>query len=432
MSKPAVVLLSTWMCLAQAGSAQTSNPAGSLPPEKPNPPFESPKPQDPKDLPEQKWNRWENKWFSTLLVFEPIADLAGIFQDDASKKQSGDQPIKAAWRAERVSFTGKLKFRVPVLYTLGWNFNGFEANQGERWTNMDVRLDIPVSKLGTLKVGRQKLGMSQEWYMNGDSMVFMERSTTDLAFIPQRNIGAMLTNTYGANKRGMWLAGWFNDWFANHNKFTENGNQYNGRISYLPVDRDGGETIVQIASGVYYREAQKGYIRFRSRPEVNEFSNFIDTKDIAAEHSTTTQVETTAMKGPNMFFGAANLTPVAAANAGNPFFFGWYAGASRVLTGGRRRFNREVATYSPVRPNSSFSIADHHWGALEVGGRFTYTNLTGGTIDGGRISRYTTAVSWYPSSTLRLEFNYGYSIVERAGITGHGHGLSGRIQWIIY
>ncbi len=424
-------VLSTWICLAQAGSAQTSNPA-SLPPEKPNPPFESPKPQAPKVLPEQKWNRWDNKWFSTLLVLEPVADLAGIFQDEESKKQSGDQPIKGAWRAERVSLTGKLKFKVPLLYTLGWNFNGFEANQGERWTNLDVRLDIPVSKLGTLKIGKQKLGMSQEWYMNGDSMVFMERSTLDLAFIPQRNVGVMLTNTFAAKKRGMWLAGWFNDWMVNHNKFPENGNQYTGRVSYLPIDRDSGDTIFQVASAVYYRESQKGNLRFRSRPEVNEFSNFIDTKDFAAEHSTTTQVETTAMKGPNMFFGAVDLTPVAAAKAGNPFFFGWYAGASRVLAGGRRRFNREVATYSPVRPNSSFSIADNHWGAIEVGGRFTYTDLSSGTIDGGRISRYTTALSWYPSSAVRLEFNYGYSIVERAGLTGHGHGLSGRIQWVIY
>lgn len=401
----------------------------SLPPEAPKPPFESPK--APSVAAEKPWNHWDNKLFSTVLVFEPIADLAGIFQDEESKKQSGDQPIKGAWRAERVMFVGAIKFKNPVLYTLGWNFNGFEANRGERWSNMDVRFDIPVSKLGTLKVGRQKIGMSQEWYMAGDNMVFMERSSTDIAFIPQRNIGVMLTNTYGAKKRGMWLAGWFNDWFANHNKFRENGNQYTGRVSYLPVDRNNGDTIVQIASAVYYREAQKGNLRFRSRPEVNEFSYFIDTKDIAADHSTTTQVETTVIRGPNLFFGAADFTPVASAKTGNPFFFGWYAGASRVLTGERRSFNRDLGAYSSVKPRASFSPSDHYWGAIEVGGRFTYTDLTSGTIDGGRISRYTAAVSWYPAGTWRLEFNYGFSVLERAGMTGHGHGISGRIQWVL-
>jgi hypothetical protein len=65
----------------------------------------------------------------------------------------------------------------------GWNFNGFEAAQGQRWSNMDARLDIPLFNLGIFKIGRQKVGLSQEWLMPGVDMVFMERSTPDLAFV---------------------------------------------------------------------------------------------------------------------------------------------------------------------------------------------------------------------------------------------------------
>jgi hypothetical protein len=53
-----------------------------------------------------------------------------------------------------------------------WNFNGFEAAQGNHFSNMDARLDIPVFNLGTFKIGRQKVGLSQEWLMPGVDMVF--------------------------------------------------------------------------------------------------------------------------------------------------------------------------------------------------------------------------------------------------------------------
>ena len=184
-------------------------------------------------------------------------DISGFAQDAQSEEQVGDLPVKGQMRAERVIFAGKLNFKRPWGFTFGWNFNGFEAAQGQRWSNMDARLDIPLFHLGTFKIGRQKLGLSQEWLMPGVNMVFMERSTTDLAFVPQRNVGAMLTNTF-AEKRGLWSAAWFNDWFAHNNSFQANGNQYTGRISYLPVDRDQSQTIVQVAAASITRKPRMG------------------------------------------------------------------------------------------------------------------------------------------------------------------------------
>ena len=139
------------------------------------------------------WNVWENKAFSVTFIFTPVVDIAGFAQDANSKEQVGDQPTKVEWRAERLIFFGKLKFERPWGYMFGWNFNGFEAAQGNHFSNLDARVDIPLFNLGTLKIGRQKLGLSQEWLMPGVDMVFMERSTTDLAFVQQRNVGAMLT-----------------------------------------------------------------------------------------------------------------------------------------------------------------------------------------------------------------------------------------------
>ena len=263
--------------------------------------------------------------------------------------------------------------------------------------------------------------------MPGVDMVFMERSTTDLAFVPQRNVGAMLTNTF-ADKRGLWSAGWFNDWFANDLSFQANGNQYTGRISYLPVDQDEGRTIVQVAASLYYKEAQSGKLRFRARPEVNEADSFVDTKPFPADHSTTTHLEATVQKGRSMMWTALDLTPVAAPQAHNPFFWGGYIAASRVLAGEPRHFDRTNAYYTSVKPPKS-SLFRGGWGGWEVGMRYTYTDLSSGTIDGGRMGRWTSTLSWYPSGTWRLEADYGWSFMVRGGITGYTNGFSARIQW---
>ena len=374
------------------------------------------------------WNVWENKAFSVTFIFTPVVDIAGFAQDANSKEQVGDQPTKVEWRAERLIFFGKLKFERPWGYMFGWNFNGFEAAQGNRFSNLDARLDIPLFNLATLKIGRQKLGLSQEWLMPGVDMVFMERSTTDLAFVPQRNVGVMLTNTF-ADKRGLWSAAWFNDWFANDLSFQANGNQYTGRISYLPVDRDQGQTIVQVAAALYYREAQNGQLRFRARPEINEASYFLDTKSFPADHSTTTQLEATVQKGRTMIWGALDLTPVAAPKAHNPFFWGGYIAASRVLAGEPRHFNRNSGYYTLVKP-PRYSLFRGS-GGWEVSMRYTYTDLSSGTIDGGRMGRWTTALSWYPAGGWRLEADCGWNFLVRGGITGYTLGLSGRIQYTI-
>ena len=407
-----IVLALVWT--QDESGAQTPNPS---------PAGSGPQAQQKKHKP---WNVWENKAFSVTFIFTPVFDISGFVQDANNIKQVGDQPTKGEFRAERIIFFGKLKFKRPWGYMLAWNFNGFEAAQGNRFSNLDARLDIPLFNLGTFKIGRQKVGLSQEWLMPGVDMVFMERSTADLAFVPQRNVGAMLTNTF-ADKRGLWSAGWFNDWFANDLSFQANGSQYTGRISYLPVDSDQGP-IVQVAAALYYKEAQNGTLRFRARPEVNEADSFVDTKPFPADHSTTTQLEATVQKGRSMIWAALDLTPVAAPRAHNPFFWGGYIAASRVLAGEPRHFNRDNGYYTSVKPPRS-RLFRGGWGGWEVGTRYTYTDLSSGTIDGGRIGRWTPTLSWYPSGGWRVEAEYGWIFLVRGGITGYASAFSGRIQW---
>jgi phosphate-selective porin OprO/OprP len=393
----------------------------------------SQQPAAPAAKPKKPWYEWENKLFTTSFAFLPIWDIAGFVQDDVNVRQVGDIPTKGKWRAERLMFFGSLKLPHPWSYFIGVNYNSIEDPRPNRWSFLDLRLDIPVGKLGWLRIGKQKVGVSQEWIMPGNDWVFMERSTMNNSFVPQRNVGLMLTNTF-AKERGMWSAGWFNDWFTTNNTFSGNGNGYSARVSFLPVDADNGATVVQVAAAVYYQEATNGKLQFKGRPEVNDPSPyFVDTGSFKANHSTTVQFETMTIKGPLQLFGELEVTPVSAPQVGDPFFWGGYVGASYFLTGEHRSFNRRNGTYNgSVKPQTPFTLRHGGLGAWEVAGRYSYVDLTDAAVKGGTESRWTCSLAWYPQPRWRFEFNYGYVTLENPpGTRGQASAFSERIQWQI-
>jgi hypothetical protein len=56
-------------------------------------------------------------------------------------------------------------------------------------------------------------------------------------------------------------------------------------------------------------------------------------------------------------------------------------------------------------------------------------DLAGGTVDGGKFDRLTGALSWYPTSSRRVEFNYGYGRLDRSGLVGHTNFYQLRLQF---
>ena len=376
------------------------------------------------------WLTFDNRAFSGRFGWMLIMDGLAMTQDSVNERQVGRVSSEIEPRADRFVLGGEIKFRKPWKYSLGANYNGLDAEPDAKFSWMDISVDIPLTSwLGSVKVGRQKVWVSQEWIMAGTDMVFMERSGMDLSFVPQRNIGLRLHRPF-ANGRATYSAGWFNDWFVNDRSMSENGNQYTARVSFLPVDREEDNTLVNVATALYYRESTEGTLRYRSRPEANQAPYFTDTESFAADHATTMQFEVMAMKGPTQVSGELILTPVDAPTVGDPLLYGWFVGASHFLTGERRRFNRTDGYYlgsSP--PRSPFSFRNGGIGAWEVGGRISYVDLTDGVIAGGAMTRLTGAISWYPNTHWRIEFNYGHGILKRAAGEGHFNAFQGRVQF---
>jgi len=114
------------------------------------------------------------------------------------------------------------------------------------------------------------------------------------------------------------------------------------------------------------------------------------------------------------------------ANAGAYAFSGWYGQASYILTGETRPYSPATASFGNPKPRIPFSLKGGGWGAWELAGRFSDTNLndhagvigvplpTGG-LRGGDQKIWTFGVNWYPNSALKFELQYQNIDINRIG-----------------
>jgi len=67
-------------------------------------------------------------------------------------------------------------------------------------------------------------------------------------------------------------------------------------------------------------------------------------------------------------------------------------------------------------------------GTWELVFRASTLDLTNGTLKGGSFWRITPMVNWYMSKILRMEFIYGYGVLDRYGLQGAVQFFQGRLQ----
>ena len=163
-----------------------------------------------------------------------MLDGLAMTQDSGNEQQVGHVPAKGEARADRFYIGGEIKFPKPWTYFVGTNYNGLDAEPGARFSWMDIALDIPLTSwLGSVKIGRQKVGLSQEWIMPGADWIFMERSGMANAFIPQRNIGLRLHRSF-ANGRATYSVGASTTGSSTTARCRRTGMSTPGGLSFCP------------------------------------------------------------------------------------------------------------------------------------------------------------------------------------------------------
>ena len=369
------------------------------------------------------WNEFENRYFTLALSFAPILDYEGITQDARNLALVGPQESRFNIRSARVIFHGKLKFRRSVTYYISVEYKGLDRPPEAKGIGVtDLWFAILLNKkIGTLTFGKMKETSVYEMVGDSANLPYLERSLNP--FFASRNIGVKLSNS-GLKKRMTYAFGWYNDWFTKDSlTFGASGNTFTGRVTALPVFSEAGKNYVHFGISARYNGADAGKLRLRGRPESNVAENFVDTGLFPAKYQSVLGLELLANRGPVFVTSEYVRSWVNSSETGSPQFQGFYVVGSWTITGETR----------PYDPNVGYArriIPERRWGAWEIFGRYSYVDLSDGTVRGGTLSRGTVGLNWWASRQWRISYAYGLGELRREGIKGLAQFHQARFQWI--
>jgi len=376
------------------------------------------------DFPVKKingWNEFEWEYLTLRIGGGFLYDYAAYGQDADSKQQMTISPA-AVVRDFRVLFKGRFKFAPQVSYTIGYMYDA-GAKQW-RFRQTGIMVDIP-ELFGQVFVGRTKEGFSTNKLMVGYQGWTNERATINDALLPILADGVKWSGRIPSGKL-VYNLGFFFDEFSDTESYNKNDNVAAARAVWLPfLETDKG--VLHVALEGRYGQANDGQLRYRSKPESFPAQTYaIDTGVFPAGHANTLGVETYYQPGPLMFGMEYFFNRVNSVETNNPVFHGGEIFGAYLFTGELHPYNTRGAYFEAVSP--ARSVFDGGPGAWELVLRYSYSDLDSGTIHGGRFSRITPMINWYLSGNVRLEFVYGYGVLDRYGITGHTQFFQTRIQ----
>ena len=366
------------------------------------------------------WNEFEGDSASARVGAGFLYEYAAYSQDEAGKEQFALFPT-AQIRDARFIFKGSFGADRRVTWSAGIMY---DAAATKDFLVRETGVMVAVPRLsGHIFVGRTKEGFSLNKIMVGYAGWTMERATMNDATIPILADGIKWLG-YAPKKHLLWNLGVFMDALSENQSFSTYDHQIVGRIVWLPEENE--ETVLHIGLDLRYGKPDNGQLRLRSRPEAFEAPYFIDTGSFPAKHTTTADVETYFRPGPLLFGTEYFVQKVDAPDTGNPFFQGVDSVVSWLATGETRVYNTRGGFFNQVSPARPVFTGGP--GAWEIVGRFSYSDLTSGPLQGGKFWRFTPMVNWHLSDNVRLELTYGYGSLNRFGLIGATQFFQTRLQ----
>ena len=270
-----------------------------------------------------------------------------------------------------------------------------------------------IPYIGPITLGHMKESFSLERLTGLGNLTFMERALPTEAFAPGRNVGISHQITM-LNQQMTWALGAF----INTGSFSDVGDsldeisEANGwnittRVTGLPWYEDSGEKLLHLGLSYthQFRNINDCESQVRRRPE-SRLTNvrLVDTGKFATRGMDRINPEVAIVSGPLSFQGEYFHLFADSDVADDPRFWGFYLYGSYFITGEHRNYDRSKGVFSRIKPNRDFF--EGGWGALELGLRFSYIDLNGGNIRGGREHDLTAGLNWYLNEKTKFMFNY--------------------------
>jgi phosphate-selective porin OprO and OprP len=347
-------------------------------------------------------------------------DFATYTQDDDSKEQID---LSAADKLRDFRVLARGRFKTTRLFT--WQVGYMYDAPSSSWRFRQTGLTVGVPEIASnFFVGRTKEGISLNKVMVGYYGWTMERFTfSDAIPILADGVKWIL---YLPKFHFYSSVGWYTDLVSRWETFSTYDNQFVVRTVWAPLAPDSAGTVFHLGLSGRNGKVNQGQLQVRARPEAFPAPYFIDTGKFPAR--------TTFMMGPEIYyrpgaflFGSEYYFLNAnSPEKGNPVFSGGDIFASWMITGETRRYNAAGAYFRDVLPNKT--VLQGGPGAWEALVRFSYSDLDDAAITGGTFWRITPMVNWYLTDWTRLEFVYGYGVLDRFALKGATQFFQSRIQ----
>jgi len=307
-----------------------------------------------------------------------------------------------------------------------------------------------IPKIGTVRIGNMKPGISLEHLTSSRYLDFIERSINFDPYFNRNNgfqPGIQILN-WTENERMSWQVGVFKN---NNTVFGWNNGdgeyQLNARVTALPWYEHNGRCMIHLGVGVQYDEPDQSNAILRQRwglrngPAslqntvalaslfgneqlivVPEFFMNLGPLSVQAEYFYNQVAEVRAFQtqpqgrviipGPTRTFAS----------------HGYYVQALYFLTGEHRPYGRTGLHSSGAAPTRVVPISNFFWtrgafsaGAWQVGARYAYSDLSNNGIFGGEVHEGTLGVNWFLNPNMKIQWNY---VLGHRGDLGPTTGIS--------
>jgi phosphate-selective porin OprO/OprP len=376
-----------------------------------------------KDLPP---NEFEGTFATFKVGMGYIGDFTAYAQSAVFKQQmdSAGYNLIPTYKTRdfRILGSGRfLKSKRYVAYKFAYMYDGNE----KIWMLRETGFTIGVPELsGSFFIGRTKEGFSVPKVMNGHSGITNERQmATDP--IPILADGIKYMGYYPKSRTFLNLA-YFNDVFSKGQSFSTFSSQIVGRGGWLPLFKDNGNKLLYIAGEFQYGKPLNDTFTIKSRPESNPTPQLINTGPFAADKAFTYGGEIYYRNGSFMIGSEVVSHNFYVKSGTNHQFNGGDITISYFFSGAVRPYMTETSIFGfvPVKK----SVFKGGWGEWEGVLHISSFNLNDKDIQGGQMTRITPMVNWYVSKAWRVEFIYGYGILNRYGLKGNVSFFESRIQ----
>jgi phosphate-selective porin OprO/OprP len=212
-----------------------------------------------------------------------------------------------------------------------------------------------------------------------------------------------------------------------------------GRFAYQ-VYQDADSSVHLGLNGAYVSHANGGstttmhQLTLSDRPELRiDPTSFLTTGALNTDSAWVGGVEAAAayqnfFAQGEYFHYSVDQFATSSAPAPTLDFDGGYMQASYSF-GGRRKYNPGNGAYTGVIPDHPMDSSFKSWGALELAGRYSVTDLndnvtngvsqsTTGGVFGGKQQTYAVGLNWYPNTNIRFMLDYLHTDVDKLASNG--------------